>query len=511
MRGFDKNGKGLPSERKIVRKRFNKETRHRVWHRTDGCCYLCKVALPLLSSWHIEHIFAFSKDPKENDVVGNLLPSCPPCNRKKSDKCLLECMTCDGFSIHSTMNVSAMSLQPRVKRVLLAAIALKRARRGTELPSTDDELAEWCDGTDKALECRLDPYDIADVKNLQLLARSGQAKVWSGELVLRTDVRVSVAAKECTDVSYDVERERAILRKLADSPAHPGLVSYFGVIEGDASKPNSNFFFLMELMDGDVHDEKGANAFVLDAASNTAMLVSAIRFLHERSIIHRDVKPRNILYKRDPNRRSAAIKLADIGLARFVGTEMSMGAGTGVFRAPEVKHGTNYTTKADIFSLGKTLQHIIAAGPSITREDHALLHHLAQRCHSATPQSRPSADEIYEELCHQPPPTSTTASASSSATASRASSPPPAPAPPSMQSSLPSTVYVANKSDIRGKFHISKACCGTYAITLSVARKEGRLPCGFCVTSDIVSVAPTSVFVTSTTDKRGAFHSRKGC
>jgi serine/threonine protein kinase len=396
IRSFDKAGKGQ-HVRKIMRKRFNKATRQRVWQRTDGFCYLCKDFLPVLSPWHIEHVFAFSSDPASNDVTGNLLPSCATCNLKKSNKCLLECVTADGFSIMSTMDVSAMSLQPRVKRILLAAIALKCARRSAELPTDDAELQEWCEAADVAIESHLPYFTKRAVSDESVVAQGGQGTVWRAKLALDTRTRIDIAVKECNGGTCDVNREIEIVRTLGLHVPHPGLVKFYGVIEPDRSKiGSSNYCFLMELMDGDVHDARGASAYLLDAELHTAALASALRFLHELKIIHRDIKPKNVLYKKDPNGKSAAIKLADIGLARFANEEMSMGVGTGFFRAPEVKHSSDYTSAADIYSLGMTLKHL--AGLARSRDDKSFLDELWPRCTRIDWRRRPSATELFLEL-----------------------------------------------------------------------------------------------------------------
>lgn len=79
--------------------------------------------------------------------------------------------------------------------------------------------------------------------------------------------------------------------------------------------------------------------------------------MHERDpkIIHRDIKPSNILAKYTEN--SAQIKLCDFGLSKFIKSESqsnSSNVGTHNYRAPEVKNGRKYDTKADIYSLGVT-------------------------------------------------------------------------------------------------------------------------------------------------------------
>lgn len=54
-----------PSEKsRYLRRRVARAEREFVWRSTGGICYLCKTELPVSSSWHIEHVVAFSDDPK---------------------------------------------------------------------------------------------------------------------------------------------------------------------------------------------------------------------------------------------------------------------------------------------------------------------------------------------------------------------------------------------------------------------------------------------------------------
>ncbi len=86
-------------------------------------------------------------------------------------------------------------------------------------------------------------------------------------------------------------------------------------------------------------------------------LLECVNYLHKQNIIHRDLKPINILITKGGNGRF--VKLCDFGLAvihEFDDQSHTEGAGTEKYMAPEIKNGTHYDIKADIYSLGIVLK-----------------------------------------------------------------------------------------------------------------------------------------------------------
>jgi serine/threonine protein kinase len=78
-------------------------------------------------------------------------------------------------------------------------------------------------------------------------------------------------------------------------------------------------------------------------------IIKAVAYIHSMGVVHRDIKPGNILIK------LGQIKLCDFGLSAFISSEGLTGnVGTHYYKAPEVMFG-NYTHKVDIWSLGCTL------------------------------------------------------------------------------------------------------------------------------------------------------------
>jgi serine/threonine protein kinase/class 3 adenylate cyclase len=110
-------------------------------------------------------------------------------------------------------------------------------------------------------------------------------------------------------------------------------------------------------------DEPLALAFAADVAR-------ALADAHRRGIIHRDVKPENILVVADSSNRETRVKLADFGLARHVVESASLNVtregaavGTALYMAPEQCAGEAVGPPADVYALGATLFHMLAGRP----------------------------------------------------------------------------------------------------------------------------------------------------
>jgi hypothetical protein len=147
--------------------------------------------------------------------------------------------------------------------------------------------------------------------------------------------------------------------------SHPGLVTVL-----DAGVSAERPYLVMELVDGGtVADVRGPLALT-HAADIGAQVAAALAYAHERGVIHRDVKPANMLLG-----THGRVKLADFGIARLVGDTVHH-TGTGVligtvsYLSPEQVEGAGLTTAVDVYSLGLVLLELITGrrpfpGPSV--------------------------------------------------------------------------------------------------------------------------------------------------
>src|SRR5580693_1136059 len=188
------------------------------------------------------------------------------------------------------------------------------------------------------------------------IGRGAMGIVWRGrdELLARD---VAVKEVQITARASAAEAENIYQRTLREARAaarlsHPAVVTVFDVVEEDGSP-----WIVMELVHARSLDrviiERGPLT-PLQAAELGATLVGALASAHAAGVLHRDVKPSNVLVTDD-----GRVVLTDFGIAKFAedpgNTQAGMVVGTPGFTAPERVRGGPATPASDLWSLGATL------------------------------------------------------------------------------------------------------------------------------------------------------------
>lgn len=158
--------------------------------------------------------------------------------------------------------------------------------------------------------------------------------------------------------------EVAILRRLS----HPHIIALLDVLETPRS-----LTLVTELAQGDLLEVllKDGPLPEPTVRAVAAALTSALLYLHEQGIMHRDLKPQNVLVC-----SSGLVKLADFGFARELGRSsllMQSLKGTPLYLAPEMFTSSQYTHAADVWALGALLYELGKGAPPFYAENLAAL------------------------------------------------------------------------------------------------------------------------------------------
>lgn len=251
-------------------------------------------------------------------------------------------------------------------------------------------------------------------------------------------------AEKCltTDTALNrdsLKKEAAMLTNLA----HPNIMTILSCVER-----NNSFSLILELMKGDLQsllfermqsDERSLEFPFdhLEAVDIMLQIAEGMHYLHQKKIVHRDLKAANILYKYEhstvPGASEIRVKVADFGLSKII--EMSctpeqqtLNTGTTLWMAPELFGHTstrtlNHPLKVDVYSFAGVCIEILTGKPpeygietselrkkmTSNPEDHSLRPHIPSHCPARlavliadcwnpTPSERPTFGEICDVL-----------------------------------------------------------------------------------------------------------------
>jgi eukaryotic-like serine/threonine-protein kinase len=196
------------------------------------------------------------------------------------------------------------------------------------------------------------------------LGEGGVGVVWRAEDTL---LGRPVAIKEVELPPAVRDKQRAVLRarvireaRAAARLSHPGAVTLFDVVQDGGQD-----YIVMELIEGPNLDQLVAERGPLAPRSAAVMglrLLATLEAAHRAGIVHRDVKPSNVLIRDD-----GSTKLTDFGTASLTGdpelTATGMVVGSPAYMAPEQIRGLEVGPPTDLWALGATLYFAVEGEP----------------------------------------------------------------------------------------------------------------------------------------------------
>jgi hypothetical protein len=201
----------------------------------------------------------------------------------------------------------------------------------------------------------------------------GMGVVWRAkdEVLGRTVAVKALVSGSAADGAGIEQDARRVMReaRIGASLHHPNVIGVYDVVEHDG-RP----YLVMEYLESRSLSEMLSEGSLLaphGAARVGAQVAAALVAAHQAGIVHRDVKPGNVLIARD-----GTVKLSDFGISRAVGDTTVTGSGvllgTIAYIAPEVGRGQSADSRSDVYSLGATLYAALEGEPPSGTSDNAI-------------------------------------------------------------------------------------------------------------------------------------------
>jgi hypothetical protein len=189
-----------------------------------------------------------------------------------------------------------------------------------------------------------------------MIGRGGMSQVWRArDTRLERDVAVKILHPGLSSLPLNRERfEREALA--AARVSHPNVVAVY-----DAGEQDGELFIVMECLPGNtLYEEMARGPVGVERARTIALqLLRGLGAAHALGIVHRDIKPGNVLFAAD-----GTAKLADFGIAKFTEaadlTKTGQMVGTAQYLPPERLMGNDATASGDLYSLGVVLYEALA-------------------------------------------------------------------------------------------------------------------------------------------------------
>ncbi len=291
----------------------------------------------------------------------------------------------------------------------LPELATRSLLENALFPNQRVETANFLDrvpviGSDAAAEAEVKPGQTIGTYTLDtLIGEGGSATVWRARRsdgALKRDVALKLPYFIGNTRGWHerVLRERDILASLQ----HPNIAAIY-----DAGvEPNGRPWLALELIEGERIDRFAKNKAlsVDERVTLIAQVARTIEYAHARGVIHRDIKPGNILVD-----QSGRVKLLDFGIAKLLSRDDSRATSadatqltqlhgrpfTPEYASPEQKRGEPITTSADVYALGVVLHELIAGERPTQRGDAPVIDLQTARLKS---QARSSTGKVGSDL-----------------------------------------------------------------------------------------------------------------
>ncbi len=236
---------------------------------------------------------------------------------------------------------------------------------------------------------------LGNFKIIEKLGRGGMGVVYKArQLSMDRLVAVKVLPRR-------LARDRSFIERFLREARSAARLNHPNIVQGiDVGEADGLYYFAMELVEGEslkarlLREGRISQAEALQIARQVAL---ALEHANSHNIIHRDIKPDNILLT-----RTGTAKLADLGLAKrqtdVAVTQHAGPIGTPLYMSPEQARGKGgVDTRSDLYSLGVTLYHAVVGSPPFTGASAAAI--ITQHLFEKPPSPKAAVPELTDGFC----------------------------------------------------------------------------------------------------------------
>ena len=238
---------------------------------------------------------------------------------------------------------------------------------------------------------------IAGFELLKRVGRGGMGTVYRARQI---SVDRTVAVKI---LKPSLAQNRSFIRRFKEEAKAAAKLNHPKIVQAiDAGEEGGHYYFAMEFVDGETLHRRMLREGVIQEPEALRMALDVARAMghaFEHGIVHRDIKPGNIMISHNNE-----TKLCDLGLARLLAEEDPQGdrgaaVGTPYYISPEQAMGAaNADCRSDIYSLGATLFRALVGRPVFNAPTPAEI--LEQHVHAPVPWPKDYNPELSEHVCY---------------------------------------------------------------------------------------------------------------
>lgn len=255
------------------------------------------------------------------------------------------------------------------------------------------------DSSTAVLQTGTPPSMLGRYKVLKELGRGAMGVVYLGkDPTIQRFVAIKTMRLDQIDDSTKLQEVKARFFREAESAgrlSHPNIVTIY-----DAGEQDELGYIAMEVLEGSSLKQwsRSPNLMsVADVVQALTTVADALDHAHQQGVVHRDVKPANIMLTKD-----RIVKVMDFGIAKMASsskTQTDLVLGTPTYMSPEQIAGKKVDGRSDIFSLGVVLFELLTGRPPFSADNlSALLFAIAHQPHPPLNELRKDLPPMFQEV-----------------------------------------------------------------------------------------------------------------